>query len=67
MKHYWYNHFLALPQSKESMEYKRIERIFRDQTRFRGKKDTEKRMHELINTGHETNLTVTLWGKLFSI
>jgi len=61
MKQYWYNQLLAIPKEKESKEYIRLKRIWKDRTRFHGKKESAARYHEICNPNHETNLTVSLW------
>lgn len=63
---FWWQLFNCLPTSKNTIEYKRIKRIWADQTRFRGAKGTSKRKHNLFNLTSEQNLQVTLWEN-FSI
>ncbi len=61
MNSYWYNQFLSLPITRDSFEYKRIQRLWLDKTRFSGQKGSSQRQHELCNSKHETHLTATLW------
>jgi len=61
IKKYWWQFLLAIPPKKESVGFKRIERIIRDKTRINSDK-----LNEFYNSNHETNLTCSLWEN-FSI
>ncbi len=58
---YWYQLLNCLPYSSDSFEYKRLKRIWSDQTRFRGKKGTSNRQHILFNLRSEQNLQISIW------
>ena len=58
---FWYSHISALPPSSNSSAYKRLKGIWANKTRFKGQKDSPKRIHELAKIKHETHLTVSIW------
>ncbi len=63
---YWYQLLNCLPVSSNSIEYKRLKRVWADQTRFKGTKGTTNRKHTLFNLTSEQNLQISLWEN-FSI
>lgn len=65
-KEYWYQLLNCLPVSSNSIEYKRLKRVWADRIRFRGAKGTENRRHTLFNLTSEQNLQISLWEN-FSI
>lgn len=65
-KEYWYQLLNCLPISPDSIEYKRLKRVWSDQTRFRGSKGAPNRRHLLFNLTSEQNLQISLWEN-FSI
>lgn len=66
---HWWQALTAIPDSNSCTAYERLKRVWFDHTRFLGpnrskvaeKEYEEKRTHEFVRSGHETNLTVTLW------
>lgn len=71
---HWWHVMMSLPESIESDAYRRLKRVWFDQTRFRGtplsktgsKDYLANRSHEFVDFGHETHLTTSLWEN-FSI
>ena len=63
-ENYWWYHLLAIPISKTSNGFRRIERLIRDKTRYG--KFKSGRLHEFYNPRHETQLTASTWEN-FSI
>jgi hypothetical protein len=53
---HWYQSIAVIPQSTQSVAYRRLARIFRDRTRV-GKQSG----HELVRRGHETRVTVNVF------
>ena len=53
---HWYQTIAVIPQSSQSVEYRRLARIFRDRTRV-----TKQSGHELVRRGHETRVTVNVF------
>ena len=53
---HWYQTIAVIPQSSQSVAYRRLARIFRDRTRV-GKQSG----HELVQRGHETRVTVNVF------
>src|SRR5688572_7921920 len=69
---HWWAALPAIPQSRESAAYNRLRRVWFDPTRFHGKaiggsassegvQSRSSRYQEFVKSGHETNLTVSLW------
>jgi hypothetical protein len=61
MNTFWYQPFLALPSEKNSLAYRRLKRIFLDNTLLKGKAGSTNRLHDLDNIKSEMHLTCTLW------
>lgn len=60
-KEYWYQLLNCLPISSHSIEYKRLKRVWSDQTRFRGTKGTPNRIHQMFKLNSEQNLQISIW------
>jgi hypothetical protein len=71
---HWWAALCAVPTAKESVAYRRLQRVWFDHTRFHGPRTnntlksssaekalTPRRYHEFVRPNDETNLTVTLW------
>ncbi len=65
-KEYWYQLLNCLPISPHFIEYKRLKRVWSDQTRFRGTKGTPNRKHLMFKLTSEQNLQISIWEN-FSI
>lgn len=55
----WWKQLLAIPPHKDTMGFKRIERLIKDKTR--GSSKEKGRIHEFYRPRHETHLTASLW------
>ena len=53
---HWYQTIAVIPQSSQTVAYRRLARIFRDRTRV-----TKQSGHELVRRGHETRVTVNVF------
>lgn len=57
----WWQMLPMIPSDKDDLGYKRLERIWRDNTRFTGNVEHKTRSHELLRMHHETHLTCTFF------
>ena len=58
---YWWQLLPAIPATRNSRSYKRLERMWRDNTRFSGNEEKSNRSHDLFEPHYETHLTCTLF------
>ena len=58
---YWWQILPAIPQERDSRSYKRLERMWRDTSRFGGNEEENSRLHDLFESHYETHLTCTLF------
>ncbi len=63
MNTHWWQVLPAIPLAKDTLAYRRLARVWRDRTRFHGKRETDngRRYQEFVKPTHETHLTATLW------
>lgn len=63
MNTHWWQVLSAVPSARDTLAYRRLARVWRDRTRFHGKRDPEnsRRYQEFVKPTHETHLTATLW------
>jgi hypothetical protein len=58
---YWWQLLPAIPQGKDTQSYRRLERVWRDHTRFKNPPDGDNRLHEFYENHYETHWTCTLF------